>query len=98
MIIVRGSIVAAEGQLAGLLEISLEHVHRSRQEAGCLEHGVYADAENPNRLSFFERWADEDALRQHFALRASRDFVKQARALSVDATPIEIYRSEPVRL
>ena len=98
MIIVRGSVVAAEGHVAELVEICLEHVRRSREEPGCLEHGIHADAENPARLSFFELWADEESLRRHFAVPESRAFVKRARELSVEASRIEIFRAEPVRI
>jgi len=97
MIIVRGSIVAADDHLEELIEICLEHVRRSREEPGCIEHGVHADVENPARLSFFEQWADEESLRRHFAVPESRAFVKRARELSVEASRIEMFRSEPVR-
>jgi quinol monooxygenase YgiN len=41
-----------------MLRISREHVHRSRKEPGCISHDVSIDAENPLRLTFFERWSD----------------------------------------
>ena len=96
MIIVWGSTVAAEGCLDELLEISLEHVRRSRQEEGCIAHGVHADVENPARMVFFEKWTDEAALRRHFAVPESGAFVRRATALSIEAPRIEIFRSEPV--
>ena len=46
-----------------MLELSLEHVHRSRQEDGCLLHSVHRDIEDENRLVFLEHWADADTLR-----------------------------------
>ena len=98
MVIVWGSVIAAEGCLEELVALSLEHVRRSRQEDGCLAHGVHADAETPTRLVFFEKWADESALRQHFAVPESRAFVRRASELSVGAPIIEIFRTEPIDL
>ena len=57
-------------------QLSLEHVHRSRKEPGCISHAVHVDCENPLRLVFIEQWADRAALLTHFAVPASRDFVQ----------------------
>jgi quinol monooxygenase YgiN len=98
MILVAGQVIAAPDTLDEMLRISLEHVHRSRGEAGCLEHGVYFDAENPLKLHFFERWTDEAALRAHFAVPESRAFAKRLRALAADAGAMHIYNASDVRL
>jgi quinol monooxygenase YgiN len=96
MITVWGSIVVQEEKFDEMLELGLEHVHRSRREAGCLEHGVYVDVETRTRVVFFEKWVDEESLRRHFAVPESASFIKRAAALSLEAPTIEIYRSEPV--
>ena len=84
MLIVTGTPHPSE-HLDRVLELSLEHVHRSWQEPGCLLHSVHRDVEHDNRLLFLEHWADFDALRAHFALPASIAFVREAAALAVDA-------------
>ncbi|NNL57278.1 MAG: antibiotic biosynthesis monooxygenase, partial [Pseudomonadales bacterium] len=48
MIIVTGSVQIKPGKLDAALQLSLEHVHRSRQEEGCISHAVNTDAENPS--------------------------------------------------
>jgi quinol monooxygenase YgiN len=98
MIIVTGSIVARADGLEDLLAFSLEHVRRSRTEPGCLAHGVHQDAENPLRLVFVEEWSSREALAAHFAVPASRDFVKVASALASEAPIINIYDATPVQL
>lgn len=98
MIIVTGSIDAREGCFEALLAHSLEHVKRSRGEAGCLEHGVYRDVEAPQRLVFFERWTDHDALTAHFSLASSRQFVQEATALAASAPEISIFDAAPTRV
>ena len=67
MILVTGSMTAREDSIQEARRLSLEHVHRSRKEPGCLSHAVHIDCENPFRLVFIEQWADRAALSTHFA-------------------------------
>ena len=76
MIIVTGSVQARPEHLDEVLALSLEHVHRSRAEPGCLLHTVHQDVEDAHRVVFVEHWADLDALRTHFAVPASGGFVE----------------------
>jgi len=80
-----------EESLNEVLKLSLEHVHRSRNEPGCISHAVHVDCENPLRLVFVEQWADRAALLAHFAVPASRDFVRALQPLAATATTLEIY-------
>ena len=93
MIIVTGSVVAKKECIDELLAFSLDHVRRSRTEPGCLSHAVSRDAENPLRLVFFEEWADRDALQAHFAVPASRGFVKVLAAFAADAPTMQLYEA-----
>jgi quinol monooxygenase YgiN len=96
MIIVTGSIIARKDSFDAVLKLSREHVERSRNEDGCISHDVHVDTENPLRLFFFERWRDEPALRAHFAVPASREFVKGLRDLIVETTGTQIWRAEQI--
>ncbi len=98
MIVVTGHVIASAANRAEMLRLSLEHVRRSRAEPGCLEHGVYVDAENPLKLHFFERWADTAAIRAHFAVPESRAFAKQLRALAADAGEMHVLEAAPAKL
>ncbi len=64
MILVTGSILARKDTVDELLELSLEHVRRSRLEPGCLSHAVHRDAEEPLRLVFVETWDSREARRR----------------------------------
>ena len=96
MILVTGSVLAKPDTFDEVLKLSLEHVERSRTEPGCVSHDVHVDCQNPLKLFFFEQWADEDALRAHFAVPASRAFVKALRAIIVETTGTVIYRAEQI--
>jgi len=98
MIIVTGSVQGRPDTINALLALSLTHVHRSRTEPGCLLHSVHFDAEDPLRLVFLEHWADADALRAHFAVPASREFVNELATLTATAPEMHIYEAERAKL
>jgi quinol monooxygenase YgiN len=96
MLIVTGSLVARENSFEELRAQALEHVRRSRKEPGCLSHAVHVDCENPLRLVFVEEWESREALHAHFAVPESRGFVKAARPLAAEASPISIFEAEKI--
>jgi quinol monooxygenase YgiN len=96
MIVVTGSVEARHDTFDEVLQLSLEHVHRSRMEPGCIFHAVHVDCENPLRLVFIEQWSDRAALLAHFAVPASRNFVKALQPLAASASTIEIYDATPL--
>jgi len=98
MIVVTGSVTAREDSFQEVRRLSLEHVHRSRKEPGCLFHAVHVDCENPLRLVFVEQWTDRAALLTHFAVPASGEFVRALQPLAASAATLEIYEATPVKL
>ena len=94
MIIVTGSVKARPDTFDELVRISVEHVHRSRLEAGCLLHSVHYDVEYPNRLVFLEHWADRDALQTHFRVPESGAFARAVGELAAEPPRIDIYDAE----
>jgi quinol monooxygenase YgiN len=93
MILVTGSILAHEHCFDEVLRSCLEHVERSRKEPGCVSHDVHVDCQNPMRLFFFEQWADEAALRTHFAVEGSQAFVKSLKGRIVETSGTKIYQA-----
>lgn len=93
MIIVTGSVVVRPDDLEEAVEISLEHVRRSRTEPGCLVHSVHHDVEDPNRLVFLEQWADRAALDAHFAVPESAAFVAALSGLAAAPPAMEIHET-----
>jgi quinol monooxygenase YgiN len=93
MIVVTGSVTARPETFEQVRKLSLEHVHRSRTEPGCISHAVHIDCENPLRLVFTERWADRAALAAHFAVPASRNLVRALHTLAASTPDIQIYEA-----
>ena len=96
MILVTGSVTTRNDSFDEVRRLSLEHVRRSRLEPGCISHAVHADCENPLRLVFVEQWADRAALAAHFAVPASRDFVRSLKSLAAGVSAIEVFDATPV--
>jgi quinol monooxygenase YgiN len=82
MILVTGSVRARVDAVDEVERLALEHVRRSRTEPGCLLHSVHRDVEDPQRFVFIEHWESAEALRAHFAVPASNDFVRAAGELA----------------
>ena len=98
MILVTGSVRTTPETADRLIEICRAHSARSRTEEGCIAHNVHADCDDPSRLVFVEYWRDMDALKAHFSLRESRDFVKEARRLSAGGEPMRIFEASEVNI
>ena len=96
MILVTGTVVARPETFEEVRRLGIEHSSRSRAEPGCVSHNCHVDCENPMRLFFFEHWADEKALRDHFAVPATRDFVRALKGLIVETTGARIFKAEPI--
>ena len=91
MIIVLGSVLVKDGRIDEALEISQQHVERSRNEPGCIAHGVYLDSENSQRLVFVEKWSYQASLSQHFKESKSIEFVKNLEDFVSQAPEMSIY-------
>ena len=91
MIIVLGSVIVKQGGIDEALEISQQHVNRSRCEPGCIAHDVHLDPEDPQRLVFVEKWSDQASLSQHFKKATSLEFVEKIRELVTKAPEMAVY-------
>lgn len=98
MIIVTGSVTARPDTFDALRRESLDHVHRSRTEDGCLLHSVQADCDNPLRLFFYEHWRDLASLRAHGAAPGSVQFIGAVRTLAASSESIAVYDATPLAL
>lgn len=96
MILVLGTARVSSGNEAAALALSLEHVHRSREEPGCISHNVSVDAEDKSKLVFVEYWNDMPALLTHFSLEASKGFVRELTSMLSGPPEMKIYKADEV--
>lgn len=95
MIIITGAIDLKPQSRDAAIALGCKHSARSRQEVGCISHNCYIDAENENRLHFFEQWTDMEAVQQHFAVPESAAFVQKVSSCAVTTPEIAIFEAEP---
>jgi quinol monooxygenase YgiN len=98
MIVVIGKVTVRPDAVDRALEVSLEHVHRSRTEPGCLLHSVHRDVEDPNTLVFLEQWEDDAALQAHFAVPESLAFVTALSEAAAKPPSMDLYEASPTRM
>jgi quinol monooxygenase YgiN len=98
MLIVLGSVVTRDDTHAEILRLSREHVARSLQEPGCLEHAVMPDLVNPKRLVFIERWASAEDLFRHFKVPASIGFARSVATLAASTPEMKVYEAREMSL
>lgn len=95
MIIVVGHIETSEENFERMLQLSIEHVERSRKEPGCISHNVSIDGQNSLQLNFFEEWEDMSALEQHFAVTGSVQFAAHIRELATSPPVLRFFEATP---
>lgn len=96
MILITGSILARPETFDALRAAGIEHSRRSRGEPGCIAHNLHVDCENPLRLVFVEHWQDHAAVTTHFKVKASIDFVVEARKLAAEPPAIQLFDTKPL--
>lgn len=96
MIIITCSATIRPEHLDAALKLGLEHSARSRSEPGCIAHNCHVDAEDPQRIVFVEEWADMAAVKTHFAVAESGEFVRTLGGWAEVAPVMRIYEAEEV--
>ncbi|MBT8389071.1 MAG: antibiotic biosynthesis monooxygenase [Altererythrobacter sp.] len=96
MIVITGTVSLDPNERDAALRLGCEHSARSRVEEGCVSHNCYIDAEDANRMHFFEQWRDMEAVQMHFAVPESGAFVQQIGALAIAPPEISIYSAKPI--
>ena len=97
MIIITGSAKIRPEHFDAALRLGAEHSARSRAEPGCIAHNCHVDAEDPARIVFVEEWADMAAVKTHFAVPESGEFVRTLGDWAEGAPVMRIYEAEEVR-
>ena len=96
MIIITGSATLRPESFEQGLKLGIEHSVRSRAEPGCIAHTCHVDAEHPQRIVFVEEWADMAAVKAHFAVPASGEFVRALGAMAQAAPEMRVFEARVV--
>ena len=96
MIIITGSATIRPGHFDRALKLGVEHSARSRAEPGCIAHNCHVDAEAPHRIVFVEGWADMAAVKAHFAVPESGEFVRLFGGWAEAAPVMKIFNADEI--
>ena len=97
MIIITGHVRIRSGEHERATALGKTHSQRSRAEPGCFAHNCLIDAEDPDRMVFIEEWADMTAVRQHFAVPESGQFVRDISALANEPPVMRLFEAGEVQ-
>ena len=61
-----------------------------------MAHNCHVDAEDPNRIVFVEEWADMAAVKTHFAVPESGEFVRTLGGWAEGAPVMRLFSAEEV--
>jgi quinol monooxygenase YgiN len=65
LVIVAGTFTVDPARRAEFLEGRLESINASRQDRGCIEYAMSADAADPSLVRLFEMWSSMADLQAH---------------------------------
>jgi quinol monooxygenase YgiN len=97
MIVIKGSIKLAPGELEKFRAIATAMAEATRKEKGCVEYAFAQDIADPTILRIVEEWEDEAALTEHFATPHMATFNAAIRDAKVEHASVKAYRAEFVR-
>ena len=97
MIVITGSAVLHPDHREQGFALGVEHSARSRAEPGCLAHNCHADLENPDRIVFVEEWADMAAVRAHFAVPESGEFVRALSGMAIGTPEMRLFEASELQ-
>ena len=95
MILITSTLHTRPGQRERALELALAHSERSRTEPGCIQHDVFLHPTDGDALFFYEQWADQQSIDDHFRKQTSIAFVASLAPLAADPLSLTITPTGP---
>ncbi|MCD8349385.1 MAG: antibiotic biosynthesis monooxygenase [Planctomycetaceae bacterium] len=65
MVIVTAKVTASPGKRDDFVKLAQDCIASTRNEAGCISYELYASTEHPDKLMYFERYTNQEALDSH---------------------------------
>ncbi|ADO83381.1 putative quinol monooxygenase [Ilyobacter polytropus] len=73
MILIIAKATVKKDKLDEFKNTAAKLIKNTRSEDGCIEYALYENNEDPNILTFVEKWRDQEAVDKH----GSTDFFKE---------------------
>lgn len=74
-----------------LVDMALKLVPLSEAEAGCISYRFFEDQSEEGKFLFFERWASQEAIGEHFEKSYFTDFAEKFPSMIDGKAVVEIH-------
>ncbi|MDF2530956.1 MAG: antibiotic biosynthesis monooxygenase [Clostridia bacterium] len=91
MIFVVSKSIIKEGKAAEYKQQTVRLIEETRKEAGCISYDLCEDIDNPNILTFIEKWEDKQHLDLHMKTAHFMEIVPKLKDLRV-SSELSIYK------
>ena len=91
MIFVVSKSIVKENKVAEYKQIVVRLIEETRKESGCISYDLCEDMNNPNILTFIEKWEEKQYLDAHMKTAHFMEIVPLLRDLR-ESSELSIYR------
>jgi quinol monooxygenase YgiN len=91
MIFVVSKSIVEEGKVAEYKQQTVKLIEETRKEKGCIAYDLCEDMDNPNILTFIEKWEDKKSLDAHMKTAHFLEIVPKVKALR-ESAELNIYK------
>jgi quinol monooxygenase YgiN len=91
MIFVVSKSIVKEGKLAEYKQKTVHLIEETRKEVGCISYDLCEDIDNPNILTFIEKWEDKMSLDAHMKTTHFVEIVPKLKDLR-ESSELSIYK------
>ena len=94
-VVVVGAFTAVDGKQAEAEDTMRALIEPTHDEDGCILYALHRGADDPNRLTFIERWSSREALDAHLSASHIQDVLERIQELFGDSGEITVYEPLP---
>ena len=91
MIFVVSKSLVKEGKTAEYKQHTVKLIEETRKEAGCISYDLCEDMDNPNVLTFIEKWENKQSLDAHMKTAHFTEIIPKLRDLR-ESSELSIYK------
>lgn len=91
MIFVVSKSIVKTGRAEDYKQLAAKLIEETRKEKGCISYDLCEDTDNPNTLTFIEKWEDRESLEAHFNTPHFKEIVPMLRGLR-ESAELNIYK------
>ena len=83
---------AKDGEVDRLMENLHSLMEQTHQEGGCIRYELNQGIDNPNQITFIEKWFDQKTFDEHCAKQYIVDFFQGGNPLYVESFDVSLHK------